>query len=112
MRVFRCLIDILVICAFVAGGVPACSVPQDGCPILHYQGQGQTGQTGPQKDLHLRCLYTDKPVSNLLFYQSHFCAAHLVAMMSEFLHLNNHVDSNELFNPELTVCSNMFVWEL
>lgn len=48
---------------FLARRFPASSLPQDGCPILHRQGQGQTGQTGAQKDMHFSCLHTNKPVS-------------------------------------------------
>lgn len=40
--------------SFSAGGFPASPVPKDGGSLLHHQGQGQAGQTGPQEDLHLR----------------------------------------------------------
>lgn len=75
----------------VACGVPSCSVPQDGCPILYYQGQGKTGQTGAQEDLHHCLLHTDQPVSltRLFLVQMHMHTTS--AVMSEFLHLNNHV---------------------
>lgn len=44
---------------FLARGLPACSVPQDGCPLLHREGEGKTGQTGAQKDMQFICLHTD-----------------------------------------------------
>lgn len=48
----------------LAGGVPACVVPQDGCALLHCQGEGQTWPTGAQKDLHLCGFHTNQPVSH------------------------------------------------
>ncbi|KAE8582504.1 hypothetical protein XENTR_v10020142 [Xenopus tropicalis] len=38
--------------------VPPCFVPQDGSPILHCQGQGQTGPPRAQEDLHQRSTHT------------------------------------------------------
>ncbi len=90
---------------FVAGGVLACSVPEDGCPILHRQGQGQTGQTSTQKDLHLFCHHTDQPVSKMHFPVSLSCAAHPEAMMSEFLQLNNRVVSMSFLTLSKMICS-------
>uniref|UniRef100_A0A8C1S062 60S ribosomal protein L7a n=1 Tax=Cyprinus carpio TaxID=7962 RepID=A0A8C1S062_CYPCA len=45
-------------------------------------------------------VHTDQPVSNTHTHVSLSFAALHMAMMSEFLQLNNHVVTNELFNPE------------
>lgn len=92
----------------VAGGVPASPVPQDGCSILHCEGQGQAGKTGAQKNLHFSRLYTDKSVSEKWHYKFCMlkiwavigvmsilgcwciweCIVNTLAMMFEFLQLN------------------------
>lgn len=34
------------------GGISACPVPEDGCALLHCEGEGSAGTTGAQKDSH------------------------------------------------------------
>ena len=41
-----------------AGCLPAGPVPEDGGSLVHYQGKGQAGASGPQEDLHHRHLHT------------------------------------------------------
>ena len=43
--------------------VPACSVPKDGCTILHREGQGSSGACGTTEDCCMPGIYNCQPVS-------------------------------------------------
>lgn len=55
-------VSVMVICTDCA--VPACSMSQDGCSLLHCQEQGTTWPRCPSQNSNMPCSYASQRVSN------------------------------------------------
>ena len=64
-------VSVMVICTDCA--VPACSMSQDGCSLLHCQEQGTTWPRCPSQNSNMPCSYASQRVSNSSVLLMYWC---------------------------------------